>query len=231
MDLALFLLAAGSISLSGVLAPGPITAVTAARGAESPHAGVWVTVGHTFVEIAVMVALFLGARQLSESLSLKAGIGLAGAAVLLFMGVSMLRALRRGRASEGDMAEASTPEVDATRGRAMSRITASPLLAGIFLSAGNPYFIIWWLTVGAGLVLKSVEFGAIGFILFALVHWSCDLGWNWLVSALSFGGSRALGPRFQWSVQLICGVFLVFMAGWFGYDGVQTLVGGPTTAS
>ena len=73
MDLALFLLAAGSISLSGVLAPGPITAVTAARGAESPHAGVWVTVGHTLVEIAVMAALFLGARQLSESLSPQGG--------------------------------------------------------------------------------------------------------------------------------------------------------------
>ncbi len=224
MDLALFLLAAGSISLSGVLAPGPIMAVTAARGAESPHAGVWVTAGHTLVEIAVMVALFHGARQVSESLGLKVGVGLAGAAVLLFMGVNMLCALRRPRVESPD--EPGEAEGGAGRTvRGAAGVSASPLLAGIILSAGNPYFIIWWLTVGAGLVLRSLEFGAIGFVLFALVHWSCDLGWNWLVSALSFGGSKALGPRFQWGVQFVCGVFLVFMAAWFGYDGARTLVG------
>jgi threonine/homoserine/homoserine lactone efflux protein len=221
MELALFLLAAGSISLSGVLAPGPITAVTAAKGAESPHAGAWVTVGHTLVEIAVMAALFFGARELSESGPLKAGIGLAGAAVLLFMGVSMLRALRSGGGDEGEGETEDAPPPEPARG--LARATSSPLMAGIVLSAGNPYFIIWWLTVGAGLVLKSIEFGVIGFLLFALVHWSCDLGWNWLVSALSYGGSKALGPRFQWGVQLVCGVFLVFMAAWFGYDGAVTL--------
>ena len=52
-----------------------------------------------------------------------------------------------------------------------------------FLAAGNPGFVIWWLAVGAGLVLRAVECGPIGFMRFAIVHWSCDLGWNWLVSA------------------------------------------------
>ena len=127
----------------------------------------------------------------------------------------MLQALRRGRASEGAWRRRRL-QADATRGWAISRITASPLLAGVFLSAGNRYFIIWWLTVGAGLVLKSVEFGPIGSCSSPSFTGPVTSAGTGSCQRSQLGGSKALGPRFQWGVQLICGVFLVFMAGWFG---------------
>ena len=46
---------------------------------------------------------------------------------------------------------------------------ASPFVAGMLMSAGNPYFLVWWATVGATLVFRAWEFGLWPFVLFAVV--------------------------------------------------------------
>ena len=60
MPLLTFLLEAVLVSLSGVMAPGPITAVTIGKGSDSPHAGALVAVGHGIVEFPLMIAIFYG---------------------------------------------------------------------------------------------------------------------------------------------------------------------------
>jgi hypothetical protein len=52
-----------------------------------------------------------------------------------------------------------------------------PIVAGLILTAGNPYFLIWWATIGVTLILRSVKFGFIGFLIFAMLHWFCDFIW------------------------------------------------------
>ena len=58
-----FLVQAVLISLTGVMAPGPITAVTIAKGSESKHAGAWIAIGHGVVEFPLMVLIFYGFAQ------------------------------------------------------------------------------------------------------------------------------------------------------------------------
>jgi threonine/homoserine/homoserine lactone efflux protein len=78
----------------------------------------------------------------------------------------------------------------------------------------NPYFFVWWATVGAALVVKAAAWGPAGLILFGLVHWSCDLGWYWLVTvALSRGGSQA--GRLPRVIYLGSGVLLIAFGLWF----------------
>lgn len=60
MPLLTFLFEAVLISLSGVLAPGPITAVTIGKGKESPHAGAFVAIGHGIVEFPLIISIFYG---------------------------------------------------------------------------------------------------------------------------------------------------------------------------
>jgi threonine/homoserine/homoserine lactone efflux protein len=55
--------------------------------------------------------------------------------------------------------------------------------SGIFLSLANPYWLIWWLTIGLGYVIFAAKFGLVGVFLFFAGHILADLAWYTLVSA------------------------------------------------
>jgi len=205
MSLLAFLFEAVLISLSGVMAPGPVTTVTVGKGSESPHAGALVAVGHGIVEFPLMLAVFYGAGRLLGMPTVKAVIASAGGLFLLLMSVDMFRSLKR-------------QDLDA------GKSATSPVVAGIVLSAANPYFLVWWGTVGATLILRSIGFGLMGFLALAIVHWLCDFSWCYFLSALSYKGGEFFGQRFQKAVFLLCGVFLLFFGGKFLVDGVTGLL-------
>jgi threonine/homoserine/homoserine lactone efflux protein len=199
-----FLSEAVLISLSGVLAPGPISAIVVGKGSESPHAGAWVAIGHGIVEIPLMVAVFFGVGSLMDSLLIRMIVAILGGGFIIWMGISMLRSFRQ-------------PDLE---GQAETR---SPIMAGILFSLGNPYFLIWWVTVGAALILRSVEFGILGFVAFAMGHWLCDLLWDWILSAVSFKGGQFFGNRFQQAIFLFSGVLLLFFGGRLIVDGLMEM--------
>lgn len=75
-----------AISLSGVMSPGPLTALLIMRGRESPWAGVWITLGHALAEIPLILALFMGLQPFLETPGTREGVALAGGAALLYLG-------------------------------------------------------------------------------------------------------------------------------------------------
>lgn len=99
----------------------------------------------------------------------------------------------------------------------------SPVAAGAILSITSPYFLIWWATVGASLIIASEEFGAAGFAAFAVAHWLCDLVWFFLLSAVTFRSGKVFGSKFQIAIFAVCGVFLVFMGGMFIFDAANLI--------
>ena len=197
-----FLSEAVLISLSGVMAPGPVTAVTVAKGSESPHAGALIAIGHGLVELPLMVAIFYGFGQILNQPYVRAGIALVGGVFLVVMSIGLFRSVRH---------VALPVEIE----------SRSPIIAGIALSVGNPYFLIWWATVGAALILRSVGFGLAGFSAFALLHWLGDFLWDYALSALSFRGGRFFGRTFQKVLSAVCGVLLLFFGGRFVTDALQ----------
>lgn len=199
-----FLLEAVLISLSGVMAPGPITTVVVGKGSESPHAGALVAIGHGIVEFPLMLAVLYGAGRFFGIPAVKAGIAVAGGAFMLYMGIDMFRTL-----------------VHFTDARPLAA-DRTPLAAGILLSLGNPYFLVWWGTVGAALILRAVAFGMLGFLAFALAHWLCDFCWDYFLSAAAYRGGKFLGKRFQQVLLGACGAFLIFFGARFIFDGIST---------
>jgi threonine/homoserine/homoserine lactone efflux protein len=191
MSLPQFLLSVIGISLSGALAPGPVTAAAIGMGSRHRFAGTLIAIGHGVIEFPLMVLLILGVGGLLTLPSVSIAIGLIGGGVLIFMGVQMFRGLGR----------AGTEEAPVTRG--------GPLATGFLLSAGNPYFLIWWATVGLTLITTAKGFGVWAFVLFALAHWSCDLVWLTALSWASFQGSVLLGPKGQRLVLAICAVVML----------------------
>jgi len=192
MSLLLFLLKVVGISLSGALAPGPVTAAAIGMGSGNRFAGVFMALGHGIVEFPLMVLLLLGVGRLLKLPYVKVVIGLAGGGFLILLATQMFQGL----------AGPGTEQVQTTAG--------SPLTAGILLSAGNPYFLIWWATVGLTLITTAKSsFGLPGFGLMAVAHWSCDLVWLAALSWASFEGSTLLGPAGQRVVLTLCATAMV----------------------
>jgi threonine/homoserine/homoserine lactone efflux protein len=199
-----FLLEAMLISVSGVMSPGPITAVAVGRGSESPQAGALVALGHGAVEFPLIAAVAWGFGQLVQTPAAKLGILLVGGVLLVIMGIGMLR--KRSKESES--------------GGGGERM---PIAAGVLLSAGSPFFLIWWVTIGAALIARALEFGVWGVVALAVTHWSIDLGWCSLLSVISYRGGRLLGPRFQQLIGALCGVFMMGFGGRYIWEAVRVL--------
>jgi threonine/homoserine/homoserine lactone efflux protein len=124
-----FLIKAVIISLSGVMAPGSISAATLAHGTRNRWAGTLISVGHGIIEIPLIFLLMAGLGLVFKMDPVKIAIGVLGGSFLLWMGGDMLRQI-----------QTYTPENQKS-------ITHGPILTGIVLSGTNPYFLFWWATV------------------------------------------------------------------------------------
>ena len=205
MSLLFFLIEVVVISLSGVMAPGPVTAAAIGMGTRSRYAGALLAVGHAIIELPLMILIMLGMEKLLESEKTQIVIGFAGGAFLLMMAIQMSIRLRTSADTEAKI------------------LKGKPVLAGIILSAGNPYFLIWWATVGLRLALNLKEFEIWAFALFAIVHWLSDFTWLQALSWASFKGSAIFGPRTQRIVLMICSLALLIFGLMFIYHAANNL--------
>ncbi|RLB00027.1 MAG: hypothetical protein DRG37_03485 [Deltaproteobacteria bacterium] len=207
MTLILFFLSAALISLSGVMAPGPLTAATVAYGRRSPNAGVLVAIGHGMAEFPIMIIIALGFGRILQDPGTGIFIGAAGGILLVYMGINMIR-------------NENTSNMMHARAREPSK---NPITGGIVLSLGNPYFLVWWATVGATLISTSLKFGILIFFLFTIVHWSMDLIWCYILSFATFRAGHIWGEKFSRAITMFCSVTLVFFGGMFIYLAIRSL--------
>ena len=192
----IFLLYAAGISLSGVMMPGPLTAATITKGYREQNAGVFIALGHAVIELPLMALIYFGFARFFASPEVKMVVGLAGGLMLIFMGLMVLRSFRK------DMAEAAD-------------LPYNSLVTGIVLTGANPYFFLWWATIGIALIVAAAQFGIWGLVIFAVVHWSCDLVWEQCVSMSVFRTRHLWTKRVQQIVFGICALALVGFGAYF----------------
>jgi threonine/homoserine/homoserine lactone efflux protein len=206
MSFLLFLVQVLIISCSGAMQPGPVTATVITMGARNRWAGTLLAIGHGVIEFPLMVVIILGLGKYFELAKVQIAIGLAGGVFLILMGVQALLNLK------------------AKTGAESRALDGKPILAGIVLSAGNPYFLLWWATVGLALATQATKWGIWAFAVFALAHWSVDLVWLQILSWASFKGSVLLGPKGQRIVQGICAAALLIFGVFFIYNAASILL-------
>ncbi len=195
-SLGLFLLSAAGISLTGVMLPGPMTAVTVAKGYSDRNAGALIAVGHAVIEIPLIAAIYLGLAQFMSSPQVVNIIYVVGGFMLFYLGFRMFR----------NVGEA--PGV-------VSGLPASSLVAGIIITGTNSAFYVWWVTVGVALVIAVAKFGLIGIILFTVVHWLCDLVWCEILSISTFKSRKWWTQGVQRIVFRVCALVLIGFGTWF----------------
>lgn len=188
------------ISLSGVMTPGPVFAATIAKGYTDKKAGIKIALGHGLVEFPLMALIVFSLGYVFENENVKIAIGLVGGILLVYLGVNMI--VSRKEVAEGKK----------------EYIPYDSFTAGALTTSANPYFFIWWATIGALLIFSAEEFGAIVVVIFAVVHWSCDLAWYTFTAFAVFKTKHLWTPFVHEVVFGVCGVLLVafgiYFVGW-----------------
>jgi threonine/homoserine/homoserine lactone efflux protein len=191
------------LALSGALMPGPLLTVTIAEAARSGFkVGPLLMTGHSLLELLLVAGIVLGLGPFLKLPSVIGVIALLGGALLIYLGIDMIRT-----AVQLSL-EKQTSEIHGGSSR-------SPILTGVLASLANPYWTLWWATIGLGYLVAAMKFGFTGIASFFLGHISADFAWY---SLISFGVSRGktfLGDRSYQLVIRICGALLFFFGGWF----------------
>jgi threonine/homoserine/homoserine lactone efflux protein len=186
------------IGLTGALAPGPTLIATinaSLKGGWS--AGPRVTLGHAAVELLMVLFIIAGMSVVIGEYSwVIAGIG--GTALLVF-GVMTVW-------------EARTARIDLTKEQAP---ISKPFLAGVITSISNPYFWIWWFTVGSALLIGAYTGGVVLALAFICGHWAADLGWFTLISVSVNRGRFIVSERVYRWILGVCGVFLILFGAYY----------------
>jgi threonine/homoserine/homoserine lactone efflux protein len=205
MALVLFLIQVFIISISGAMQPGPVTATAITMGTRNRWAGSLVAVGHGIVEFPLMILIILGLGSIFQKTNAQIVIGVLGGLVLVYMAYGMFKTALH-------PVEARADEDD------------KPVWAGVVLTVSNPYFILWWTTVGLGLATTATKLGLHAFVLFAIVHWLVDFIWVTALSFASFHGTTLLGPKIQKRIMQVCAAAMLFFGLYFLYKAGVVLL-------
>ncbi|OPY85743.1 MAG: LysE type translocator [Smithella sp. PtaU1.Bin162] len=196
------------IALSGALMPGPLLTATISESSRRGFiTGPLMIAGHAILELGLVIALLLGLAPFLQKPVVFAATAVIGSAILLWMSFGMFRSL---------------PSLHLSFTAEEKRGT-HPLASGILLSAANPYWIIWWATIGLGYIIYSSQFGFWGIVFFFAGHILADLVWYSFISAAVAGGRRFLTDRIYRGLIAVCAAFLVVFAGYFASTGLEKL--------
>ena len=167
------------ISASGVMSPGPLFAANVMYGLrEGRISGIKMAAGHTVVEFPLILLLGIGFFSIESIPEIRTAITILGAAGLFGFALLQIRTVTKQKFS-----------LETKSGQ-------GPFVAGILLSALNPFFIVWWLTIGLVLISESIEnFGIIGIIILFLFHIWMDYAWLFTIAAFSSKAKNYLSKK------------------------------------
>jgi len=180
--------------------PGPLLTTTISESSQRGFiAGPLLITGHAILELVLVIAFLLGLAPFFQQPVVFVAIAFIGSVILFWMAFGMFRSLPSLRLSwEGDHKRRS-----------------HPMISGILMSVANPYWIIWWATIGLGYILYSWRFGFWGIAFFFVGHILADLAWYSLIAAAVAGGqtfsNQSPLPRSYCCLRglsnCVCGVF------------------------
>jgi threonine/homoserine/homoserine lactone efflux protein len=184
------------IGLTGALAPGPtLIATINASLAGDWTAGLKVSLGHIIIETAIFFLIILGLAGFAAPYT--TAIAVIGGIALIVFGILTISGSR-------SVSLSAAPE----------KTAASPYMAGLLTSAANPYFWIWWLSVGSALLIQALAGGLMLAVVFMIGHWAADISWYVFVSTGISKGRTILSDTAYHRIMAACGFFLVI----FGFS-------------
>lgn len=194
------------ISFAGAIVPGPILAVTIAKGYKSPWAGFQVALAHVIIDISAILLIYFGLGQFFQNSLVQLVLSILGGSLIIWLGISMFRARTSAVKRERDL-----------------RYNAFTL--GILTTVFNPMFWLWWMTIGSMFIMRFREFGIIGLTAFIVAMEIPNLIWYPFASIVTYRTSSSRwGRKLREWVFITCSLLLIGFGIWFVVSGVQMVV-------
>lgn len=195
------------VALSGAIMPGPLLTITICETSRRGlMTGPLLIAGHAILELGLVVALLMGLAPVLKMEPVFIVIALAGSAVLLWMGIGMLRSL---------------PSMTLRGVDGCVEKRKNLIFSGALMSIVNPYWSIWWATIGLGYILRSMDAGTMGVVAFFSGHILGDLFWYAAVSTAIWKGRNLFSDRGYRILIAGCALFLIVFSFLFAWSGVQ----------
>ncbi|MGD0175846.1 MAG: LysE family transporter [Candidatus Bathyarchaeia archaeon] len=206
MDLFGFIATVIVVTASGALAPGPLFFGLLMHGSkEGARAGFSAAIGHTLVEFPLVLALALGLLAAASQPMVKGVIGVVGGAGLIGFGVLQVYETLKSKPSSAGIPYAKA-----------RKLPASSLVLGLALTGLNPYFILWWLTIGSVLIVQALAFAAlVGVLVMYVSHVWMDYAVLTMIAHLGKKGKAVVGSRGYKVVLIIFGLILIYYGATF----------------
>lgn len=200
------------LALSGVLMPGPLLTIAISESLKRGFVtGPLLILGHGLLELALIVAIVNGLGTLLKKDPVIGTVALVGGMILFWMGWRMMRQAKRFHFSLKELPVSGTQNLH-------------PILSGILVSLSNPYWILWWATIGLGYMMTAMDYGLMGLVVFFVGHISADLLWFSLVSYGVTTGRKVFSDKLYQRIIGGCGFFLILFGAWFLTVGFKYLV-------
>jgi threonine/homoserine/homoserine lactone efflux protein len=181
------------ISASGVMAPGPLFAANIAHGLrDGAKSGIKMAIGHTIVELPLVILLGIGVFSLELFPEFRTVISILGAITLFIFAAMQIKTIFRNKESTTNLKQ-------------------GPLVSGILLSALNPFFIIWWLTIGFKLISDAMLIWAFsGILVLFVLHIWMDFAWLGAISYLASKSAKILSNKNYKIIMIGLSIILVY---------------------
>lgn len=198
------------VGLSGAVMPGPLLTIniynTLRKGIKS---GFSTIIGHSIIEAIIFVAILVGLKQFLSHKLTQVVIGILGGGTLIFMGINMIRAHKTINL-ELELSSSSVSK-------------SNDILKGILATMSNPYWYIWWATIGLNYISISRRAGTYGPTAFYFGHISSDFVWYGLVAFLTAKGVKKMNQKIYKLLILMLGIFLIFLGTSFIVFGITLI--------
>jgi threonine/homoserine/homoserine lactone efflux protein len=209
--------AAFFVGLSGAMSPGSYLTVTIARTMrKGPLSASLMLVGHAALEAVLLVGFAFGLDLFLKQPNVVTALSVIGGAVLLWMAWGLGR---------GAWTGSIVSDLEHSEEAAVKESAAGPVAEGALVSLSNPYWTLWWATIGVKLASDALAIGPVGILAFFIGHELADIAWYGFVI---FGVSRGRGllsPRVYRVVMGVLAAFLVFLGARFLVSGIGGIRG------
>ncbi|HHZ13928.1 MAG: LysE family transporter [Caldicoprobacterales bacterium] len=199
------------IGFSGAMMPGPLLGVTIEGSLKRGYiAGPLVVLGHGILEFTLVFAMAFGLREFFSNPIIAGLIGILGGGFLAWMGYDMIKSSLKKTVSLEDQENGGMGH-------------RNLILAGIVVSATNPYFILWWASTGMESIRQAYTMGVLGILAFYFGHILSDFTWYVAISTAFSKGKKLMNDTVYRWVILCLGAFILIFSVRFIIGGWQML--------
>jgi threonine/homoserine/homoserine lactone efflux protein len=214
------------VALTGAMAPGPLLTYTIIKSIQSGRRGylmgLWIITGHAILEMLIIILLLLGFSFVLQKTIVVRTIGVTGGTLLVYFGLSIIRNVYNNNIpthflnSSENTKNKSKKQNPSSLGK--NKGIDNPVIGGIVVSMSNPYWWVWWATIGFAFMIQfDISFRQWPKLAaFFIGHEAGDLVWYLFISILSFFGLRYLNKKIYYGILVCCGIFMILFGIYMG---------------